>query len=345
MKYKLLACSLYESLNIGDYIQALAVRQFLPTMDGFIERERLDEYDGEEVGVIMNGWFMHEQIHWPPSPKIRPLFVGFHVNILAENGIYSPEGITYLKKHEPIGCRDKYTMENLLKHGINAYFSGCITLSLGMKYAWKGKREGIYFVDTKIGYPSLRIFPILFMRSLCHIKSILKIYKNTKHDCSSIHHWANTTFFYFTYSKLFEQECLTEATYIHHESEEYHKEYKKNIGYLSFAETLIKRYAKAEMVVTSRIHCALPCLGLDTPVLFVDDKASPDYHRCRFDGLIELFNVVEYSEGMLDASKLSYDNKRKISQNNMPKNKDLWRPIANNIITLCKTWMTSDIEN
>ena len=59
MKYKLLACSLYESLNIGDYIQALAVRQFLPTMDGFIERERLDEYDGEEVGVIMNGWFMH----------------------------------------------------------------------------------------------------------------------------------------------------------------------------------------------------------------------------------------------------------------------------------------------
>ena len=148
-------------------------------------------------------------------------------------------GLSYLKNHEPIGCRDKYTMENLLKHGINAYFSDCITLSLA----------------------------------------------------------------------------------------------------------LIKRYAKAEMVVTSRIHCALPCLGLDTPVLFVDDKASPDYHRCRFDGLIELFNVVEYSEGMLDASKLSCDNKRKISQNNMPKNKDLWRPIANNIITLCKTWMTSDIEH
>ena len=42
----------------------------------------------------------------------------------------SPEGIAYLQKHAPIGCRDHYTLQLLQKHQIPAYFSGCLTLSL-----------------------------------------------------------------------------------------------------------------------------------------------------------------------------------------------------------------------
>ncbi|MHB9292886.1 hypothetical protein Holit_01999 [Hollandina sp. SP2] len=45
----------------------------------------------------------------------------------------SPAGIKYLKKHEPIGCRDYGTVKLLGKYGINAYFSGCLTLTLGRK--------------------------------------------------------------------------------------------------------------------------------------------------------------------------------------------------------------------
>lgn len=41
MKYKLLAVSSEDQVNIGDYIQALASAQFLPSMDGFIQREEL----------------------------------------------------------------------------------------------------------------------------------------------------------------------------------------------------------------------------------------------------------------------------------------------------------------
>ena len=33
-------------------------------------------------------------------------------------------------------------------------------------------------------------------------------------------------------------------------------------------EDLLNKYASSQYVVTSRIHCALPCVGVGTPVLF-----------------------------------------------------------------------------
>ena len=38
---------------------------------------------------------------------------------------------------------------------------------------------------------------------------------------------------------------------------------------LAMAERLLELYARARLVVTSRLHCALPCLALGTPVLFM----------------------------------------------------------------------------
>ena len=50
MKYKLLAVSKFPNIsgvNIGDYVQALASSQFLPHIDGFIDRdEDLKDYAG-----------------------------------------------------------------------------------------------------------------------------------------------------------------------------------------------------------------------------------------------------------------------------------------------------------
>jgi hypothetical protein len=47
------------------------------------------------------------------------------------------------------------------------------------------------------------------------------------------------------------------------------------------AEALLDIYAGAHCVVTTRLHCALPCLALGTPVLLLD--VAPD--RARFSGL------------------------------------------------------------
>lgn len=152
MKYKLLAVSVDtgEHVNIGDYIQALAAAQFLPEVDGFVQRERLKEYDGEACKVIMNGWYMHHTEHWPPSDKIKPLFVAFHINASAKEGMLTEDSINYIKKFQPIGCRDYFTRDLLVSKGVDAYFSACLTLTLGMTYKSEDKDGKCYFVDPFI---------------------------------------------------------------------------------------------------------------------------------------------------------------------------------------------------
>ena len=101
MKYKLLAVSKFPNIsgvNIGDYVQALASSQFLPHIDGFIDRdEDLKDYAGEPCKVIMNGWYMHLPQNWPPSDLIDPLFVAFHLNSGVKEVLLSSQSIAYLK--------------------------------------------------------------------------------------------------------------------------------------------------------------------------------------------------------------------------------------------------------
>ena len=53
------------------------------------------------------------------------------------------------------------------------------------------------------------------------------------------------------------------------------------------AEALLRRYATAELVITSRLHCALPCRAMGTPVIFV----HPNYYSdSRFDGLRDILD-------------------------------------------------------
>ena len=140
MKYKLL--SVYSGTNtdessktnIGDYVQALASLQFLPQLDGFVDRETLNTYNGEPCKVIMNGWFMHDCNNWPPSSSINPIFISFHLNVTAYKILEKKENIEYFQKYAPIGCRDTETVAILKRYGIDAFFSGCITLTLGNTY-------------------------------------------------------------------------------------------------------------------------------------------------------------------------------------------------------------------
>ena len=114
MKFKLLSIRKgVSAVNIGDYVQALAASQFYPQIDGFVERDELSLYDGESCKMIMNGWYMAKPENWPPSDKIEPLFVAFHINSKAKDKMLQPKSIDYLKHHEPIGCRDTYTRDLL----------------------------------------------------------------------------------------------------------------------------------------------------------------------------------------------------------------------------------------
>lgn len=53
------------------------------------------------------------------------------------------------------------------------------------------------------------------------------------------------------------------------------------------AKNLLDKYARAKLVITTRIHGALPCLAFNTPVIFVNEKFDS-----RYPGLYELLNTV-----------------------------------------------------
>ncbi len=131
--YKIAVISYPNSNNLGDYIQKIAVKQFLKGNITEIDRDNLKNYFGEKIKLIINGWFMEKPNNWPPSENIIPLFISFHINPIIKSYILNKKGVEYLKQHEPIGCRDLYTKLILEKKGIRAYFSGCLTLTLDRK--------------------------------------------------------------------------------------------------------------------------------------------------------------------------------------------------------------------
>lgn len=122
-----------------------------------INREHLDEYKGEKVKMIMASWFMSDPAHFPYSDDIIPLFVSSHYTERSlEEAFKRKESLDYFKKYEPIGCRDAYTVKALNKYGIDAYFSGCLTLTLGETFH-KTKDSGeILMVDVMYEYKTIK---------------------------------------------------------------------------------------------------------------------------------------------------------------------------------------------
>lgn len=333
-KYRLLSVHRkgVEITNIGDYIQALAARQFLPRVDGYVDRELLKSYSEEPCKMIMNGWYMHDTTQWPPTDLITPLFVALHMNVSAREGMLSKEGIDYLKGHQPIGCRDINTADVLKSKGINSYFSGCLTLTLGYKYHSAEKEEKCYIVDPKIPISKDLVsiikdvfYFILKRKDVNTVTSKLFSDVNMKKKRLASR-------FLRTYSKHIELKTLVEAEYIQQQNKFYATQLKTEEERLQEAERLVKKYAKARLVITSRIHCALPCLGLETPVVFVYNEDIDEVSKCRFGGLKELFNTFVCSPKRV---KPSFTISKKLSVSNPCVNKEDWRSLSEGLIKKC----------
>ncbi len=176
MKYGLLYYK--DTDNIGDDIQTYAQKRFLPSIDYYIDREKIGMFipkKRECVSVIMNAWYMHNKVAWPPSPYINPLLISMHFTTNSKlNGDYSwlsDLGGQYLKENGPIGCRDENTLKLLKKHGIKGYFSGCMTLTIKPFNNLK-KKDYICLVDVDE-------------------KIIEKVKKSTKREVKVISHSLN----------------------------------------------------------------------------------------------------------------------------------------------------------
>lgn len=311
--------------NIGDYVQAVATRQYIDKIDEYIEQEEANQYfpnDKKKIRLIMNGWFQWRSENWPPSEYIYPLLISMHISPIKANDLLTPEGIEFLKKYSPVGCRDYYTKKLLETAGIPSYFSACMTLTLGKKYKVSDdKRKGIYIVDPYFEIPELfnningkkklkirkAISSALYF--LFHINTISKLAKNDffkiysptgflDKDESKYRRYYKAIMFYKVYSKKFDKNLLLNAEYITHWMNVNMDGGISNDDLLNIAESFVKKYAAARLVITSRIHAGLPCLGLETPVIFIanneviSDKGTFNTPG-RLGGIVDLFRVLE----------------------------------------------------
>ena len=239
--------------NIGDDIQSLAARAFLPRVDRLVSREGLDIATDipPMTRVVLNGWFMHDPRRWPPAEALDPLLISFHVTGRGRSRLqrWAPtvpgrlvvgKRADYLRRHGPVGARDNHTLELLRRHDIDAYLSGCLTLTL----------------DAPAGAPNHGAVVACDLPEA----SLAVLAARTHKPPVAVTHSVDRP---MTVEDRFAE-----------------------------AERLLALYAGARSVVTTRLHCALPCLAMGIPVLFLDIGQDPR----RVEGALDLVHRVTPDE-------------------------------------------------
>jgi len=239
----------HSTINIGDDIQAIAAKRFLPKDAIAVDREFINEFKHNgRVKTVVSGWFMHQKggfwdlpqpppkKSWPPSSLVDPFFISLHLTGSFQSTVFSEENIQYLKAHGPIGARDFYTLQELQKRNIPSYFSGCLTLTLENRC--KKRNDTIYLVDLdKASVKYIRSKVKSRVVEMSHGRALLR--------------------------------CLS------------------NEHRLQYAEQLLNLYRRAKCVVTTRLHAAMPCLAFETPVLMISTATKGGAVDARFVGLVE----------------------------------------------------------
>lgn len=110
--------------------------------------------------MVAFGWHMHPlfdlRYDFPYHPNIRPLFISFHINRL---DMLTDEALGYLREYGPVGCRDWTTVYLLLRAGVDAFFTGCLTTTVDALFPARGEvydgRGAVGVIDLAAGAAGL----------------------------------------------------------------------------------------------------------------------------------------------------------------------------------------------
>ena len=285
------------SKNIGDYIQTKAVIDLVGSKNiKILDRENLDKYNENVIKTIINGWLMESTENWPPSEKIKPLFISFHLNPSIQVELLKDKSLKYFKRHEPIGCRDTYTRDILLKKGINAFYSSCITTTIDRNNYLKSKTqsEGIIVIGAfdklkpTLDYKSsFKLLLSILKYPLKKIDYSLKLFQFNRH-------LNNQDFKIKRYNQLTKKPIKS-----HNEG-------------LKLAAEMLEKIAESEVMITSRIHAALPALAMGLKVIFIDQGLDHVNHKHRLSGLTNYFTCVNLKDFfMINLDNIPATNKHK----------------------------------
>lgn len=283
-----------KNLNIGDDIQAYATAQFLPSVDYLIDREDMTDFrsdNGEPVAVIMNAWYMWNKWNWPPSKYIYPLFVGFHY-------------ADHQKSHQP-GSPFKY--EFLTGEGAN-YLN-----------AWGPVGTRDYYTHEQLEKVGVESF---FSGCIT-----LTIPKQPKKDTGRYICIVDID------KRVAEKiEKQLEGTGIEVRYRSHTRERDDDRSWEereAFTVERLTEYQNAICVVTKKLHCALPCLAMEVPVLLVKDMKN-DIRFTPYYSFLHWVRPGDFLKGKCD-----YD------FTNPPPNKPDYKPVREDMIRRCKEFVAS----
>lgn len=265
--------------NIGDDIQTLAAIQFLKNkgINNFNFINR--ETLNTYSGKPITVIMSGWFLHdWGKFPPSEKINPIF-VSIHIAHEIVIKNNIEYFKKYQPIGCRDIATLNKFKKYGIDAYFSCCFTLLLNDSESIKYKNE-------------------------YHKKYLVDIHKEWQPDIGNAKMDIDLDD-YKDFEKIEAQNIIPKDIF-----------YNINKR-LELATVLLEKYKSAELIITSRLHCVLPCRSFGTDCIFIHNDY---YNNARFSGFQDIINGDIKMHNKKQGNKKSIDEIKNLLLNTNIKN-------------------------
>lgn len=230
---------------------------------------------------------------------VYPLLISMHISDHRPS-LYSADSCNYYKKHGPVGARDLTTLKDLARANVPAYFSSCLTLTLGMPPSPLRSSNNNNNGTASVAANNTFVLDkeILQGHSDATIATNAGLADDTKKSTKEDNP-----------SSVAPILCAVEVmprnrtTYpmeqIRHQLSKHDRTWIVNSPIcLQRAQALLKRYQRASHVITDRLHAYLPCLSYHVP-------------RVEWQGLSKnrrLAGMVDTSarENLVEAAKKSY---------------------------------------
>lgn len=228
------------------------------------------------IRIIYNGWFDGNYTSWPDTDKYAVTTVSTHINENPKDSSYAWLNDSTRKfvsladashaafySGRRFGCRDIHTYSMLsralprmhLSAPAEVYISGCISATLGYDFA-----TGTAAVQ--------RTFDIGGSTGAIYIVDV---------DRSCLERYVPAS-------------ILDNAKYISHVYPfDVTAPGARDLKF-AMARQFLAMYREAALVITSRLHCAIPCLSYGTPVLFFYEAWAPN--DVRFVGNLDTIPTI-----------------------------------------------------
>lgn len=237
-----------EICNIGDNLQLMAIDHLYMCMGikadeivriPYNELSTWKSDNGEKVLLPVNFPFMEyseQGLAGIFSADIIPVFLG----LTYIKTYLSQSEVEYLKRHEPIGCRDEYTYNTMQRYGIQSWLNGCMTLTMYSKRIHNSEEQKVYLVNVPEEIEA-------------------RLPKNIVANAEKRN------------QRIKREELCGDIN--------------------DFTERRMREYKeKAKVVVTTLLHCTIPCISMGIPVIVISPERSISYRFSWVERMVPIYS-------------------------------------------------------